>query len=413
MNSEIDDIFAEHEDTVITQVRYNLNIDNPDMCVVNNSLKDSECGSISSLSEVFLEWYLFESDTKKNIKIFLESEGLSDVFTKTQFMDLMCGKAYIDDVLLNFVALKLPFPLTVGRLCRLNACVKNGYLIKGNHQTIIDKIQKLKIEQAQQAKERKIESCRQYRELHHDQIIEYDRQRYKRRRQQVLTQKKIYYATNREIIAAKTKIYRESHQEEIRKRKKQYEIAHKEEISERRKKYRETKKAEIREKNKKWRAEHPEYEKQRAQRPQRKKYMKEYHRRYVEQNLEAVQKRKRAWYEANKERLIEQEHQGRQILKQQAETAQKICAAYVFLLQLKKTDNAQYQMLYRPQQKPLIEMLRLCPALQNMDASLCPFCNSECGHFVDTCCNQKVLALPGGLDKVQQIASFLIKDNVR
>ena len=44
MNSEIDDIFAEHEDTVITQVRYNLNIDNPDMCVVNNSLKDSECG---------------------------------------------------------------------------------------------------------------------------------------------------------------------------------------------------------------------------------------------------------------------------------------------------------------------------------------------------------------------------------
>ena len=39
--------------------------------------------------------------------------------------------------------------------------------------------------------------------------------------------------------------------------------------------------------------------------------------------------------------------------------------------------------------------------------------DSECGHFVDTCCNQKVLALPGGLDKVQQIASFLIKDNVR
>ncbi|MBR3510708.1 MAG: hypothetical protein IKN73_01450 [Alphaproteobacteria bacterium] len=410
--NEFEEIFYECEDISTQDMCYYLSTEESEIHIGWRPTIDCEIGRISKLSEVFLEWYLFESDTEKNIKTFLESEGLSDVFTETQFMDLMCGKAYLDNVLLQFVALKLPFFLTVGRLCRLNSCVKNGYLIKGDYQTVIAKIQKLRIEQAQQEKEREKESYRQYRETHHDQIIEYDRQRYKRRRQQVLAQKKIYYAANREIIAEKTKIYREAHQDEIKKRKKQYEIAHKEEIREQRKKYRAARKAEIREKNKKWRAEHPEYDKQRAQRPQRKKYMKEYHKRYTEKNLEAVQKRKRAWYEANKERLVEQDKQRRQKLKQQTEMAQKICAAYVFLLQLRKTDKAQYQMLYRPQQNPLIEMLRLCPALQNMDASLCPLCNSESWQSVDTCCNPKVLALPGAADKLKYIANEL-KQNKR
>ena len=228
----------------------------------------------------------------------------------------------------------------------------------------------------------------------------------------MLAHHKIYYATNRELIAKKNKIYRETHQEEIKKRKKQYEIAHKEEISERRKKYREARKAEIREKSKKWREEHPEYDKQRAQRPQRKKYMKEYRKKYIKQNREAVQKQKRAWYEANKAILAEREKERRQKLKQQSENALKICAAYLFLLQLRKTDKAQYQMLYRPQQKPLIQMLKICPALQNMDASLCPFCNSECNNSVDACCNHKVLELSGAVDKIKQIASGLIKNNI-
>ena len=57
-------------------------------------------------------------------------------------------------------------------------------------------------------------------------------------------------------------------------------------------------------------------------------------------------------------------------------------------------------------------MLKICPALQNMDASLCPFCNSECNNSVDACCNHKVLELSGAVDKIKQIASGLIKNNI-
>ena len=408
MDQEIDDIFAEYEDYGTVEVVRLVNTEESSMHLMTTPLMDSECVRISSLSEVFLEWYLFDSNTTKSVATFLKNEGITDVFTEKQFMDVLCGDACLDDTLVEFVALKLPFPLTLDRLHYLNSREKKRHVIVIKSKfDLIDTIKELAAQQKQQAIEKEKEIQKKYREEHHDQIIEYDRKRYKIRREKVLAQKKIYYATNKEQIAEKGKIYRETHKEEIRERKKQYGITHKEEIAEHRKKYRENNKEKLREKSKKWALEHPEYYKIRAQKPQRKKYMKEYHKKYAEENREAVQKQKKAWYEANKEKIAEQQREKHQQRKQQMEVAKKVCAAYVFLLNLRRTKKADFLQLYTAQANPLIGMIKTCPALQNMDINLCPFCNPNSEARIEQCCNQKALSLPNAMAEIQIIANEL------
>lgn len=274
---------------------------------------------------------------------------------------------------------------------------------------LIDKIQELVAQQEQQAIEKEKSTQKKYRETHHEQIIDHDRERYKERREKVIAQKKIYYATHKEQIAEKGKIYRETHKEEIKERKKQYGITHKKEIAERRKKYRENNKEKLRERSKKWAVEHPDYYKTRAQKPQRKQYMQEYHKRYAEQNREAVQKQKKTWYEANKERIKEQEKQRHQELKQKAESAKKICAAYVFLLALRKNDKPEFLKLYSAQTNPLIGMLKSCPALQDMDINVCPLANCvEINSKVfEKCSASNIFSIPGAMERVKEIVQTL------
>lgn len=375
MNQEIYDIFAEYEDLSAAELTTLTSIDNSDINITNRPL-DSECARILSLSDVFLEWFLHDSNTPGNLRTFLETEELTDIFTEQQFMDLMCGTAYLDNDLIKFIALKLPFPLSSGRLAILNGQSQNAYLVK-SPKDIIAKTKELIKQKTSEIKARK------------------------------LAQKKIYYATNKERIAEKGKIYRETHKEEIKARKKKYWHTHKEEIAERRKQHYEAHKDEMREQKRKWAHEHPEYYKKRAKKESRIKYMQEYHKKYVAKNREAVQEQKKAWYEANKQEILAQQREIYAARKQQAESAKQICAAYAFLLALRKNNNKEYKTIYPGQQNPLLRMLKICPALQNMDISLCPFCNENCGTEPEQCCNQKVLAMPNAIDRLQEIANDL------
>nr|MCR4918034.1 hypothetical protein [Alphaproteobacteria bacterium] len=206
MNREIDDVFTESEN--LGRRAGILTSAGSDLHVMTSQLHDSECFRISSLSEVFLEWYLFDSSTEKNIKIFLETEGIADVFTENEFMDLLCGKACLDDTLVEFVALKLPFSLTLKRLGYLNFRAQTRYIpVIKSKSDLIDKIREIFKQQKQQA---------------HDKTLERDRQRYKRRRDAVVTQKKEYYNTHKEEIAKRGKIYRAAHKNEIKARKQLY-----------------------------------------------------------------------------------------------------------------------------------------------------------------------------------------------
>ena len=353
--TEFEDIFYEYEYMFAQDLHYYLSTDESEMHIGGHPTGDCETGQISKLSEVFLEWYLFESDTEKNIKTFLESEGLSDVFTETQFMDLMCGKAYLDDVLLQFVVLKLPFYVAFKKLRRINA--KHGkdvYLIQYGP-NIFEKIRETVLENKEFIRERK----KEYKHNHH------------------MAHREHNLAMNRQWIL--------NHFEQYQAYQAQWRTENREHLHEYQSQYRQENAAAVAERKK------------RCYRAKKEQY----------------QKRNRENYAKNKARYLAQQKAHRMELQQKAVLAQEFCAAYVFLLQLKKTDKVQYQMLYRPQQNPLTQMLRTCPALQNMDASLCPFCNSECKKSFDTCCNQKVLELPNAFDNIKQIASGFIKDNVR
>lgn len=406
MAQEIVDVFAEYEG--FGQGVNKLTSVGSDVHIMLTPLHDSVCLRISSLSEVFLEWYLFDSSTEKNIKIFLETEGIADVFAEEQFMDLLCGKACLDDTLVEFVALKLPFPLTLNRLGYLNFRAKTQYIpVIKSKSDLIDKIREIFKQQKQQAIEKEKSQQKAYREAHHDQILEYDRKRYELRREAVIAQKKVYYKTHKEQIAEWAKRYREENEEKIKERKKLYWKTHKEEIAARRKKYRDANLEHVRKLRNKWFHEHPEYHKRRAQKPERKDYMKAYHKRYAEENREAVKKYKQAWYEANKAKLAEQGKLLYEKRRQQAEIAKKICAAYVFLLELRKKNKSEFLKLYSAQANPLIGMLKVCPALQNADIEQCPLHNPNCGNILCECCNQKVLMLPNITEKLEKIANAL------
>ena len=74
---------------------------------------DSVAASVQSLSDIFVEWYLFDSSKSKTLEEFIESEALQDVFTSEQFMDVMAGVKHIDDNLCELLSHILPFKITV------------------------------------------------------------------------------------------------------------------------------------------------------------------------------------------------------------------------------------------------------------------------------------------------------------
>ena len=122
-----------------------------------------------------------------------------------------------------------------------------------------------------------------------------------------------------------------------------------------------------------------------------------------------MEKQKRR-YEEHKPKILESRSLYWLKLKRLSESAQRICAAYVFLMSLKKTNRGEYLKLYTQQQKPLTSMLRTCAALQNMDMNMCPLCNSECEIPLEQCCNQNVLNLPGAIDSLRKIVKRLIRN---
>ena len=323
-----------------------------------SSQTDTVVGRISTLSEVFLEWYLFDSSKEKNVKTFLAETEIKDVFDEADFMDLMCGMAYLDDDLLQYVSLKLPFYISINKLRCMNAVVsanKQAYMIK-TAKNIGDEIQKIVAQKQEQKKVR----AKEYR---------------KQNKERLKNTKHEYYLQNRQHILAK---------------------------------------------NKKWVEEHPLLYRvhQVLWRQENDQVVKEYHKKYRTENAVAISERKKKCYNAKKNQYQQHNRENyqknkekylaaRKVLKQKGEVAQKICAAYVFLLILQKKNKEKYLELYTQQQNPLCEMLKTCVALQNMDMNMCPFCNHNSEIVAAQCCNQKVLSIPNAMNEVQKLADAL------
>lgn len=353
MDDDIFEVFTDVDELGPDAIVYEMATGESGMRSAWAPLKDNENGRISTLAEVFLEWYLFDSSKKKDVETFLGDEEIQDVFTEADFMDLMCDMAWLDDDLLQFVSLKLPFVIKLERLEILNAVVKKqnpeARLIKKTG--IEDKITLLGKAKAQQIKEKNNRKAR------------------------------LRYHKNRPAELERSKRYRETHPEHgheyylqnmdhILSRSHEYYLKHQDEIKIKRGVYYQKNKPEILEKQKQ---------------------------RYKEHKPKILESRSLYWLK----------------LKRLSKSAQRICAAYVFLISLKKTNRGEYLKLYTQQQKPLTSMLRTCAALQNMDMNMCPLCNSECEISLEQCCNQNVLNLPGAIDSLRKIVKKLIKNRRR
>lgn len=248
MNNKISDIFTEYETTGISEVIYNLNSKNPDMHIVNTHFKDSVANRITTFSELFLEWYLFNSDQEKNIKTFLKTEKIDDIFTETEFMDLMCGKAYLDEILIVYVYEKLPFVISAPKLKRINNAIQNtvpnAYLINAP-QNIVAKIQDLINQHNTQHRNNVKQAKKKYRENHREQIANYDKQYKQTHKEQINQRANEYNKAHPEHRRAKDKKYYESHREQRKAKDREYYAKNKEKVKQRVKEYYEKNKEKI------------------------------------------------------------------------------------------------------------------------------------------------------------------------
>ena len=325
--------------------------------------KDTAAGRISTLSEIFLEWYLFDSSKEKDVKTFLKDEELSDVFTEADIMDLMCGRAYLDDDILRLVILKLPFYIKPNRIQYLNArvpYVNPCARVVNKSSNLFNKIK----EQQQQIKQVKKEKRTDYRLRNRDKINARKREWWAKNKDKISQQRHEHYLQNRDKMLERGRRWYHNNLDHVHAYDKKRRTEHKEE------------RAAVQKKS-------------------------------VSKNPEHYKTYKHTWYEDNKEDIAERNKQNYLQFKQQTEDAKKVCAAFVFLVKLRKTNFKKYLELYTQQQKPLKHMLKTCVALQKMDINMCPLCNPNCGQEMKECCNPKVLAIPNVMDQLMAIAKDL------
>lgn len=333
-------------------------------------LEDTATSRISTLSELFTEWYLFDFSHEKDIQTFLNEEQIDDVFTESEFIDLMCGDAFIDDNLIQFVAMKTPFRLTLNKLHAMNQSVSNtnnsAYIIYGKS-NIKDKLCEL------------FQLKKPNHKRHHTPDPEHRRKI-----------KHEYYLRNKEYIQKLKHEHYLKNQERIKQRSKEYYAANKDRVKAHFAATKEHRKKIIHEiymrNHEFYKARNKAYRE--AHREEQNQYSKEY---YIAHREEQKQYQKEYYAKSQKNKAI----------------AKNICAAYLFLLKFKKENKAEYLKLYKKYHDPLHNMFKTCIALQNDDIQLCPFCNENCTQKPEQCCNQKILSIPNAIIEIQSLANTL------
>ena len=350
-----------------TEEKFSPFSDGEKLTTIDRPLRDNETNRISTLPELFLEWYLFDSSYEKNIPQFLKDEGLDDIFTEPEFMDLMCGSTYMDKDMIQLISLKIPFQISIPRIQSLNDTLSRqnpqAYIVS-SPSNIHDKTSEVYQSVQREKQEREQEHAKEYYAANQERIKKRHHEYYERNKTTLREKQKIYEQENIEHHLSYQARYRAEHREELREYHRRYRKDHADVVSMRKKKCYEAKK-------------------------------------------EQYQRKNRENYEKNKEKYLAQQKKHREKLKQKAQEAQTMCAAYVFLTELRKNNREQYLTLYTRQQNPLVDMVKMCLALQNMDINACPVCNHECDGKTQHCYNQKLLSIPNSVNEIKMIAQKL------
>ena len=268
---------------------------------------------IRTLSEVFLEWFLFDSSEEKTLESFIKSENIDAFITPEQFMDIMSNNAHLDEPLILLVQQKLPFQVPLKKMYYLNSQARKNYTycIKVPPEIIHDLIKKeldLKKEKIKQHQKQYYEQNRdkiakhqkQYYEENRDKIAEYQKQYYEENRDKILEYTKQYYEENRDKIAKHQKQYYEENRDKIAKYQKQYQEKNRDKIAKQKKQYCEINRDKI-----------AKYQKQ--YREQNRDKIAEYQKQYYEENRDKIAEYKKQYYKENYKKVSEQQKQYREV----------------------------------------------------------------------------------------------------
>ena len=192
---------------------------------------------IRTLSEVFLEWFLFDSSEEKTLESFIKSENIDAFITPEQFMDIMSNNAHLDEPLILLVQQKLPFQVPLKKMYYLNSQARKNYTycIKVPPEIIHDLIKK----ELDLKKEKIKQHQKQYYEQNRDKIAKHQKQYYEENRDKIAEYQKQYYEENRDKILEYTKQYYEENRDKIAKHQKQYCEINRDKIAKYQKQYRE------------------------------------------------------------------------------------------------------------------------------------------------------------------------------
>lgn len=361
-----------YSDVFPDELIYSGNVQIAHICAPN-----SVAGRIDSFAEVMLEWFLLDSDTEKGIGQFLLSEKLDKILTEEDFVAIICGCAYVDKDLVQLISMKIPFNITLRRLCYLNfstiAANSGAHMIISN-QNVMDQIKEQVRLKKQKGREYQKEYKHKYYVLNKQRIREIQRKWCETHREQLATYMAQWYRDHEAQQREYHKEYRTKNAEQVAARKKKCYAAKKQQYLARGKRYYEENKDAVLTHQKQYYAAHKDHFAQKS---------KEHH----EKNRERDNLQTKINYYKRKLRAID---------------AQKVCAVYLFLMDLKKKDKKEYLKLYTARQDPVSAMIRTCPALQCMDATKCPLCNWELNTGDLSCCDQRVLGIPNIHERLKQ-----------
>lgn len=360
--------------------------------------------TINILGDIFKEWFLFDPQTPRSIEVFLQDEQLSNIFTENQFMDLMCGKAYLDDQLVSFVHKKLPFDIKESKLYRLNhdAMLKNAYCIIAHNKAMEDIAKQLQAKKQEYEKNCRIRErvySQNYRDRNADKINA--RIREKRANSPEFREKERAYRQRPDVKKRNnisSKKYKQNNPEKVRASNKRYKTDHHDEILQ---------------KNRARYYNNHERCKQLAR-----KNSKAYAQRHPDRVRETRKRCHANWVLNHKEQLAQYKHdynqehateiaEKKRKIREQTKLLVTKCPVLAFIMKLKTENLALYLSLYTKNQNPAIPAIRKCPAVLEMDFEKCPILqnvNISDQEITDKCVLSKCMRIENANAQIHQIA---------
>ena len=323
-------------------------------------------GTVKSLADVFVEWYLHTGDTINDIEQFLIATGMETMMTTDDFMALMSGAAYLDDVLCTVVVEKLPFDMTWERFHNLNDATAK----KDGRACVSCRDRDAAARLMADVRAEKIRKRHTYRKEYYNQNLErmreYHRAYYRRKAHKRSHE---YYQENRERILAYHKEMNEKNKEKNREKRRADYSKNKEKNQQRAREYYQANRERIKEIRKKYYAENTEKVKERS-------------RKYYRNNTDEARQKSRAryqkgYYTEHRAEQLERVKQLKARYDEQNELTKTMCPAFIFLTQFRAANKRLYLVRYKRKENIVNTARKTCVALRENDVNQCPLMRGD------------------------------------